>query len=300
MEIILTGNPNSGKTSLFNQLTGLNQRVGNYPGITVDKRVGSFTYKKQLFQIFDLPGIYSLYAGSEDEKIAVNAILDYRKSSEKPLAICMVDINTPHKNLLLLSQIVDLGLPVIGVLNCRKKSTPSEVANWIKALEEKFKTTFVAVNASTGAGLNNLKIQIEKQFESRVTTINYSVETNDYNDWITLANREISKDSALRITQDLRERLENIDSSFSLKDQKNDIANTSENSNQKSSKLDAILMHPIWGYFIFGVALLVIFQAIFSWSAYPMDIIEFGFGALSEFNYVHRISRPRWTTWKTP
>ena len=282
MEVVLTGNPNCGKTSLFNRLTGLNQQVGNYPGITVSKKVGSIAIGSRQSKINDLPGIYSLYAGSEDEVIAVNALLDFQKQEKPPLTLCMVDIQNPHKNLLLLSQIIELGLPVIGVFNYRKKTTDAEVDNWIAKLEAKYKIPFRAVNASSGEGVNELKQTLEKSFGEQAQLGQKNETIAAFTSWITDANATTGSGLVLKITKDLRARLEDIDRSFPLQsNQEIEDKNSSKDSDNKTSNLDQLLMHKFWGYIIFGILLILIFQAVFTWSAYPMGWIEDGFGVLS-------------------
>lgn len=279
MDVIITGNPNSGKTSLFNRLTGLNQQVGNYPGITVDKREGFFSSQDTKIHATDLPGIYSLYAGSEDERIAVEAILKHRSESKTPLFLCLIDIQSPHKNLLLLEQLLALGLPVLGIFNFRKKSTSEEVNFWIDRLQKKYAIPFEAVNANTGENLEELKAVIGQLLQKYSGSISQGEE---YAQWVMKANGPSDSQIVKGITGDLRAKLEDIDNSFPAdNDNETEIAESVTTSKLRTHSLDAILMHPIWGYVIFTASLLVIFQAVFAWSAYPMDWIESGFGILS-------------------
>ncbi len=282
MDIVLTGNPNSGKTSLFNQFTGLNQKVGNYPGITVSKKEGTFSIASNPYKVVDLPGIYSLYAGSEDEVIAVNNLLEFKKQDQPPIILCLIDIQNPIKHLVLLSQIIDMGLPVIGVFNYRKKSTKGEVKDWVNRLEQHFNIPITAVNASIGEGIPELKETI-KNFTPAEYTTTITSDTATYCEWIAEANTKSSdKGAVLKITKDLRSRLETLDRQFAQRsDSLHKLAKNANESTVKSGKLDQLLMHKFWGYVIFGVLLLMIFQAVFSWSAYPMEWIENGFGAIS-------------------
>lgn len=291
MNVLLVGNPNCGKTSLFNLLTGLNQKVGNYPGITVEKRAGSFHYANNKIEITDLPGIYSLYPGSEDERIAVQSLLDF-ENEKNPLVVCLIDIQTPHKNLLLLSQMIEFGLPIIGVLNFRKKSTKKEIENWSEKLKAKYKIPFTELNANTGKGLDKLRQLIVGSTELKAPISEKPIAEVSYKNWIEKSMHDPNKETVKLITKDLREKLEDIDSSFvnkRLKNQTNKEVKAGEENSEKeansshirSAKLDSILMHSIWGYVIFAGLLMLIFQAVFSWSTYPMDLIEIGFDALS-------------------
>ena len=235
MNVLLVGNPNCGKTSLFNLLTGLNQKVGNYPGITVEKRSGSFTHLNCKIDITDLPGIYSLYPGSEDERIAVQSLLDIGKE-DNPLVVCLIDIQTPHKNLLLLSQMIEFGLPMVGVLNYRKKSSKEEIAKWKLELETKYQIPFAELNASTGKGVDSLR-QLIVDSKERTALINEkTVDGVSYNEWIERSIQRPSTETVKIITKDLRERLEDIDSSFAFHETNDLTKNLSEKQKGKSSQ----------------------------------------------------------------
>lgn len=280
MRAILVGNPNSGKTTLFNSLTGLNQKVGNYPGITVDKREGFFIEESKKIHITDLPGIYSLYPGSADERIAIEALFQSQKA-DPPVLLCVIDIQTAQKNLLLLTQLIDFGLPVVGVFNYRSKSTNQEVEIWKKRLEERYSIPWLVVNANSGEGCDELKMFIAN-FKS---SAEYS--KTEYAHWIFDALDTKKKEVGQKITQDLRERLESIDAYFKPESGHSVSKSTAVESRNRTGKLDAILMHPFWGYLLFAVALLLIFQAVFSWASYPMEWIDAGFGELSMFLESH-------------
>lgn len=289
MNVLLVGNPNCGKTSLFNLLTGLNQKVGNYPGITVEKRAGSFNFKNEKVEITDLPGIYSLFPGSEDERIAVQSLIEFERENN-PLIVCLIDIQTPHKNLLLLSQLMEFGMPIIGVLNYRKKSNKEEIESWSRKLKAKYQIPFAELNASTGKSLDSLRQLILDSKGVNGPISEKLIEGISYKDWIEKSMQSPSKDSVKLITKDLREKLEEIDNSFMMEVAKKGGQEVEENSKDvasssrtRSAKLDSLLMHSVWGYFIFAALLMLIFQAVFSWSTYPMDLIEIGFESLSNF-----------------
>lgn len=266
--IVLVGNPNVGKTSLFNQLTGLNQKVGNYHGVTVDKRTGGYNYKKEQVTVTDLPGIYSLYPGSEDERIAVAELIALRET--QPLLIVVVDLETPQKNLLLLDQLVDFGIPVMGVLNVHGKHTQEEENRWIDRITSNWNISVVPLNAQSGEGVETLKERIfnwEASKEVKPTAYSQQIETY------------FEQVNAKAITKDLSERLQKIDQ-LSVSDVQ-PVPGTKLQT--ITERLDRWIMHPILGYCLFGLVLMMIFQAVFSWSAYPMDAIDAGVAGLSEW-----------------
>src|SRR5918999_4570958 len=116
--IALVGNPNTGKTTLFNALSGLNQRVGNYPGVTVETKKGKYAWQGQTFEVIDLPGTYSLAPRSPDEMVAVDVILGREPGEPKPdVVVTIVDASNLERNLFLTTQVLELGVPVVVALN---------------------------------------------------------------------------------------------------------------------------------------------------------------------------------------
>ena len=153
LKIALVGKPNSGKSSLFNQLTGLKQKIGNFPGITVDKRTGLCQLDESVeAEIIDLPGIYSLYPRTLDEKIVVEVLTD-KKGKDFPDRIALVADATNLKNcLLLLTQLIDLGLPVLLALNMMDLAAKSGLSLDIKKLANKLGVPVIMINAREGRG----------------------------------------------------------------------------------------------------------------------------------------------------
>ena len=117
IKVTLVGNPNSGKSTIFNNLTGLRQKTSNFPGITVEHKSGSFTYKENIFSVVDLPGTYSLFPNSKDEKLVCEILLNPENENYPDLVVYVADINNLERHLLLATQILDLNIPVILVLN---------------------------------------------------------------------------------------------------------------------------------------------------------------------------------------
>ena len=155
----IIGNPNSGKTTVFNALTGLKQKVGNYPGVTVEKKEGKFILPNgDVANLVDLPGTYSLTAFSPDEKIATDVLLNHINSSSKFEAIlCVVDASNIERNLFLLSQIIDLNIPCVVVLNMVDVALKSGITIDEDKLSKQLGVPVVKTIAQSKLGIDKLK-----------------------------------------------------------------------------------------------------------------------------------------------
>ncbi|MBL4594508.1 MAG: ferrous iron transport protein B [Flavobacteriales bacterium] len=254
--IILIGNPNTGKSTLFNSLTGLNQKIGNFPGVTVDKRTGSFKIKQTKVSVIDLPGTYSLNPNSEDEKVSKDCI---EEATENDIIIVVADATNLKRNLLLYTQIVDRGKQVILVLNMMDLLQKNKQEIDLNKLSKLLNCPVVPINARIGKGIDELKYAIGsfQKKENSFIGDNYSSNVVDetmlrFNKINQIVNQCLTKNGE--------------DKSYLL-----------------TKKIDNILTHKVYGYLIFTSLLFFIFQAIFSWSSYPMDLIENGFLWLSDF-----------------
>ena len=162
IKVALIGNPNTGKTSLFNALTGLNQKVGNYPGITVEKKIGQSRLCDDCkAHIIDLPGTYSLNASSEDERVAVNILLDCKGEYFPDVVVVVCDVNNLKQNLLIFTQIKDLQLPTLLVINMADQMQHKGISIDIEALEQSLNTKVVLTSTRTGEGIEALKKAIK-------------------------------------------------------------------------------------------------------------------------------------------
>lgn len=312
INVALIGNPNTGKTSVFNQLTGLNQKVGNYPGITVEKKEGICKLPRGLkAHILDLPGTYSLNASSFDENVVIELLLNKNDKDFPDVAVVVSDVENLKRNLLLFTQIKDLGIPSILVINMADRMVRKGISLEVDLLEERLKTKVALVSARKNSGIDELKeLIINYRHIPTEPCVNASIIDPDYFDRLRKAfpNQSLYK-LWIVITQDVN--FGNINrheigkkSDFNTKSvsdlkrlqQKETIlryqfingvlreAMTIDKNaaTDLRSRLDRLLTHKVWGYVIFFGILLLIFQAIYSWSSYPMDLIDATFVSLSE------------------
>ena len=313
INVALIGNPNTGKTSVFNALTGLNQKVGNYPGITVEKKEGICKLPRGVkAHIIDLPGTYSLNASSLDENVVIELLLNQNDKDHPDVAVVISDVENLKRNLLLFTQIKDLEIPSILVINMADRMTYKGISLDIEYLESKLKAKIAVVSTRKKQGIDHLKQLIYNYKElSTEPCVNASGIDTEYFDRLkeTFPNQLLYK-LWLVITQDVnfgkmdRNELDAIDG-FKTKtkgdlkrlQQKetikryqfiNNVLKKGQTIDANSAKglrarFDRILTHRIFGYLIFFVILLTIFQAIYDWSSIPMDFIDGLFASLSEW-----------------
>ncbi|WP_300565507.1 ferrous iron transport protein B [Flavobacterium sp.] len=311
INIALIGNPNTGKTSVFNQLTGLNQQVGNYPGITVEKKVGVCKLASNLkATILDLPGTYSLNASSLDENVVIELLLNKNDKDFPDVAIVVTEVENLKRNLLLFTQIKDLEIPTILVINMSDRMSYKGISLDIPYLESHLKTKIALVSSRKSEGIEGLKNLIVNY--KNITTepcLNASSIDVDYFNGLRKAFPTQSLYKLwLVITQDVnfanlnrnemhntsfaksKEELKRLQQKETIKRYQfiNDVLKVGQTIDLASAKdlrikLDRILMHKVWGYVIFFLILLLIFQSIFDWSSIPMDFIDSSFTSLSSW-----------------
>lgn len=313
INVALIGNPNTGKTSVFNALTGLNQKVGNYPGITVEKKEGICKLPRGVkAHIIDLPGTYSLNASSLDENVVIELLLNKNDKDFPDIAVVVSDVENLKRNLLLFTQIKDLEIPTILVINMADRMAYKGISLNIDYLEEKLQTKIALTSTRKKEGITKLKELIANYKEISIAPcLNASEIDKEYFDGLRKAfPKQLLYKLWLVITQDVnfgktdRNEIDDVDnfktkSKADLKrlQQKetikryqfiNDVLKIGqtidlENAKDLRIKLDRIITHRVWGYVIFAVILLTIFQAIYDWSSIPMDFIDSTFVALSEW-----------------
>ncbi len=271
--IALVGSPNCGKTTLFNLLTGLNQKVGNFPGVTVDKVTGVWTTKTASYSVVDLPGTYSLHPKSPEEEVVINYLNPENKTQLPDVFLVVIDQTNLRRNLLLFSQVADLGLPIVAVLNMSDLAEKQGVQIDVKKFEELTGVKTIAMNARNRAQVGVLETAIN---EAKPTQLTFCNDKEAYLE--TIANythHHPEANTQEKLKAEVLERFEGIDKILTrvlVKKHKTTI----------SDKFDDILLHPVWGYVIFFGVLFLVFQLLFTISSYPMDWIDNGFSFLQE------------------
>lgn len=292
-KIALVGNPNSGKSSLFNQLTGLNQKIGNFPGVTVDKRTGTCTLSNnEKIDIIDLPGTYSIYPKSKDETVVTDILLNREDELFPDVLVVVVDASNLKRNLLLFTQIKDLGLPVILALNMVDMADRKGLGHDLELLENELNSTIISINARIGTGIEDLKKVLEKDVIP--PTSNFFDVTELAKDKIQKHLEKIPYDTPYWALQVITNEggLDNKDAvqarDTTLRYGKINRLVKKIEQNKKAiglkpytEKIDTILTHKIGGYVIFLAILFVMFQAIFAWASWPMDLIDVVFSEFS-------------------
>ncbi len=317
INIALVGNPNSGKTSLFNALTGLNQKVGNFPGVTVDKKTGiskiseSFTAK-----IIDLPGTYSLYPKRNDEWVAYKVLLEQDPQIKADIIVLVADASNLKRNLLFCSQIVDLKRPVVIALTMMDIAGRNNIKVDVAGLERELGVFIVPVNPRKNKGISQLKSAItnaaanldsftERDFVDMAALAPCAIkkvrqlfpEISDYRAIHYLINHE-----HFALDEQTQEAIENIEVETEFNPTKTQAQEILQRYGkiktimkqtvvetdplQKAlftQKLDDILLHRTWGYLILMAVLFILFQSIFVIAQYPMDGIEWFFAEGSKW-----------------
>lgn len=265
MKIALLGNPNTGKSSVFNMLTGLRQQVGNFPGVTVDKKFGIFNLSNEEHTLIDFPGTYSIYPRSKDEQVVYDVLKNDQHPDYPELAIVVADESNLERNLFLFTQVYDLQIPVILVLNMADLAKKNGKSINIPALEEAFPgAKIVETTARVGMGKERLLQAIQSISKEKHSERFYAnARICDLDD---SKGQETEATERYGLINELLKRVQ--------------TTNTTK-SEQTSNKLDRILVHPIFGYLIFGGILMIIFQFIFAFAAYPMDLID---GVFADFS----------------
>jgi ferrous iron transport protein B len=315
IHIALVGNPNSGKTSLFNALTGLNQRVGNFPGVTVDKKSGSTSISDSLTgNIIDLPGTYSLYPKRLDEWVSYRVLLNQDKDIRADIFVVVVDASNLKRNLLFCSQILDLKKPVVIALTMADLAKRKGIQVDLAALERELGVPVISINPRKSKGV----VQLKKVIEQTATNL-YKIPARDFIDNNELAQApiddikkelpQLSDYSAIHylinheqfdLNGGMQDKIENIERKHNFNPTKTqateilhrysrikhvmNVAVSEPDPLQQTiltDKLDNVLLHRRWGYMILLAVLFILFQSVFWLAQYPMTWIETGFSLLS-------------------
>ena len=316
INVALIGNPNTGKTSLFNELTGLNQKVGNYPGVTVDKKEGSSKLQSNLKAIItDLPGTYSINPTSLDETIVLKTLLNSKSEKTPDVIVVVADIENLKRNLLLFSQIKDLEIPTVLAINMADQMKRKGITVDIKLLEKELgnEVVLISVRKDSGKGVEEVKKAIVKSYNSAkafpLCNVNNRIDPA-YFDRLKEINPKYSiYELWLMITQNSFPDKISKEEKQALLTFKNDSKNLKKYQHKETiyryqkineilkktylvdrskasdlrAKLDKVFTHKIFGYVLFFTVLLVIFQSIFDWASLPMDLIDTAFANLSSY-----------------
>jgi ferrous iron transport protein B len=317
IHIALVGNPNSGKTSLFNSLTGLNQKVGNFPGVTVDKKTGTIELGiDEKAELIDLPGTYSLYPRRADEWVAYKVLMNADEDIKADIILLVADASNLKRNLLFCSQIIDLKVPVVVALTMNDIASKKGIKIDVDGLKHELGVPVVVVNPRKEKGLNQLKkslhsvihqkekktaqdfIKIKALAAPAIESVQTLVpQLSDYASVHYLINHE-----NFPLNDDLQEKIEQIEINNKFnptKTQAEEILQRYQHIKeilqkhviepdplQKklfTDKLDDVLLHRTWGYLILLSVLFLLFQSIFWLARFPMDGIEWSFQKLANW-----------------
>ncbi len=312
LNIALVGNPNSGKSSLFNYLTGLNQQVGNFPGVTVDKKMGESKISTDLTAtIIDLPGSYSLYPKRSDEWVAYKVLLNQDASIKPDMVLLVADASSLKRNLLFCSQIIDLNIPVVVALTMMDLAKRKGTQINIPGLERELGVPIVPVNPRKNKGLEQLKKVLEQSADNLIlpparnfidcealaaqaidqvkkhypaissyTAVHYLINHEHFlmDDGMQDTMEQIEIDNAFNPTKTQAEEIMQRFARIKHIMQQTVIEADPLQKALFNERLDDLLLHRRWGYIILMVVLFLLFQSVFWVAKYPMDGIEWVFG----------------------
>jgi len=325
--IVLVGNPNSGKSTIFNQLTGLRQKTGNFPGVTVDVKEGRLRFPGgREAMLSDLPGTYSLYPTSSDEKIVATVLTNPADAHYPDAIVYVADATHLEKHLLLLTQLLDLGLPVLLALNMSDMAAEIGIKVNAAKLAERLGIPVVSVSGRTGENIQKLITEIEKLLltpwqqrkpfytlsepEKQIaeaTCLNLDIKNTyqalliaHHRSWLPfLSGQERAILDTITQDKEFQSLRAQVDETLDRYDWftpivQDAIQRPPQFPSTPTDRIDAIVTHRWIGPFLFFAVMLLIFQAIYDWSTIPMDLIESGFSNLNVWLKTHLPEH--WTT----
>lgn len=263
MKIALLGNPNTGKSTVFNMLTGLRQHVGNFPGVTVDKKVGKIIVGETAHELIDFPGTYSIYPRSKDEEVVYKSISNKEGVNYPDAVIVVLDTSNLERNLLLFSQIYDLQFPTLMVLNMTDLAKRKNIEYDVDALQTLFpEAKIVESNARVKFG-KQIILDVLAELPSRS------------------GDCFLQKTPISEIDDVESQELETKERFKKIRDSKQKFEKTTDRITPKTRGIDKVLVHPIFGYVFFALVLLIVFQFVYVFASIPMDLIDGTFSSLS-------------------
>lgn len=320
--VALVGNPNTGKSTLFNALSGMNQRTGNYPGVTVEKKIGNYECGDRHFQVIDLPGTYSLGPKSPDETIALKVLLGQQEDVADPdVVVCVADANNLERNLFVVSQVTDLGVSVILALNMVDIARRNGVEVDPELLARKLDIPVVPMQANRKIGLDELKakicevavsgeVSIGHKFpdavEKEIAHISEIVDPVHCNPRSRFLAQRLLMDGSGLVTKIIGPNPGLVEEVNAARDRLQEqgvqmagvesmsrygiigelthkaIDRPKQRQTSMSDRIDRVLTHKVWGSLVFIAVMIAMFQAIFVWSVPLMDAIDGSVGWLSE------------------
>ncbi len=316
IHIALVGNPNSGKSSLFNALTGLHQKVGNFPGVTVDKKTGDLSVGPYDTTLIDLPGTYSFYPKREDEWVAYRVLMGVDEQVKTDVILLVADSSNLKRNLLFCSQIIDLKIPVVLALTMNDLAAKKGIKIDVAGLQEDLGIPVVAVDARKNKGLSALKEVIKEIIEtprsrtqeSFIDNKNLAVEAIDefktlyptHSDYAAL--HYLMHHETFPLEAEMQETIENIEIKHNFNHTKTQAAEILQRytriqqimkrrvtepdpteKKKRTDRLDNIFLHRVGGYFILLTVLFLLFQSVFWMAKFPMEGIEWIFTNITTY-----------------
>lgn len=308
--IALLGNPNIGKTTLFNKLCGLNQKTGNYPGVTIDKKRGYLKTSGEKIEVIDLPGINSLYPNSKDEELVLDYLLNSNADDFPDLLVVIVSAINLKRNLYLFDQLADLDVPLILAINMNDLAEKRGILIDDKILSKKLQIPVVKISAKTEKGITELIAQIQNVQSKHNRELHFIEDENRdlLHQFSKIIHCKNEYESFLHLTQELdsegSERVKLRTDFISANEIdirkwktnesilrykflngiiKEAVTVDKSKASDLTHRLDKILLHKVWGYVIFLVILFSIFQSVFWLAKYPMNWIDSGFLAMSGY-----------------